>query len=300
MPDSHRKQPPSTQRAAGGVLWRLDHDGDAEVALVHRPRYDDWSLPKGKLHSGEVPLAAAAREVGEETGSAVGVSRYLGRTAYPVAAGRKTVDYWAMRHRGGTFTASPEVDELRWLPVAAAPSRASHAGDRQLLARFAGEPLPEAVVVLVRHAKAGKRSTWRGPDALRPLEPEGHAQAAELARVLPVFGPERIFSADRVRCIQTIQPMAELTGHQVEIAAPFDDDTYLQGPARTLRCLEKLAGTYASTVVCSQGVTIPGIIEDLGFADARSGTRKAAWWVVSFSAGGAVSADYYADPRDPH
>ena len=103
--------------AAGGAVWRDTPDGGTEVALIHRPRYDDWSLPKGKLDVGEHALTAAVREIGEETGLEVVVGRRSVRTRYPVPEGVKRVDYWVMRAVGGAFEPNAEADELRWLPL---------------------------------------------------------------------------------------------------------------------------------------------------------------------------------------
>src|ERR1700744_5312775 len=101
-------------RAAGGVVWRA-RKSKVEVALVHRPRYDDWSLPKGKLHEGETELAGAAREVAAEIGARVAVSRRIGEISYDVATARKTVGYWVMRHLAGEFVPNDEVDKVEWL-----------------------------------------------------------------------------------------------------------------------------------------------------------------------------------------
>jgi 8-oxo-dGTP pyrophosphatase MutT (NUDIX family) len=126
-------------RAAGGVLWR-EEDGETLVAVVHRPRHDDWSLPKGRLDEGEDEQTAAVREVLEETGARVEVGEDLGAVDYIVTKdGRtrpKTVRYWAMRFAGGGFEPSGEVDALDWLPVTDAAGRLSYARDRQVLARF--------------------------------------------------------------------------------------------------------------------------------------------------------------------
>src|SRR6478752_3850966 len=116
-----RRAPAPTVRAAGGVVWRL-RNGKPEVAVIHRPRYDDWSFPKGKLDEGETELAAAVREVGEELGSAVAVSRRIGEVRYPVPGGTKSVVYWVMRHQDGRFRATEEVDEVQWLRPKAARS----------------------------------------------------------------------------------------------------------------------------------------------------------------------------------
>jgi len=142
----NRPEPvPPVIRAAGGVLWRpsdgTDAAGPVEVAVIHRPRYDDWSLPKGKLTGGEQLLEAAIREVREETGHLVRVGRSLGSIRYQkVVAGRlrdKVVHWWAMLADGGTFIPNDEVDALRWLPVGAADAALTRDLERVVLARFA-------------------------------------------------------------------------------------------------------------------------------------------------------------------
>src|ERR671931_615493 len=100
-------------RAAGGVVWRRSTDGGIELALVHRPRYDDWSFPKGKLDPGESWEAAALREVREETGLECTLGRELPPTGYRDPKGRsKAVRYWLMEPRGGVFAAARHTDEL--------------------------------------------------------------------------------------------------------------------------------------------------------------------------------------------
>ena len=125
-------------RAAGGIVWRTGADGVVEVALVHRPKYDDWTLPKGKLHPGETEEKTAVREVEEETGLRCVLERPIGRIHYVDRRGRpKTVRYWLMRPIAGSFVPSDEVDELRWLPLDQAEALVSYEHDRWLLGRFA-------------------------------------------------------------------------------------------------------------------------------------------------------------------
>ena len=203
-------------RAAGGALWRTADDGTLLTALVHRPKYDDWSLPKGKPDPGEHPLETAVREVGEETGLRVAVGRRSVRTRYAVRSRdghpvAKEVDYWLMRVDGGEFAANDEVDELRWLTVAAAAELVSHEHDRAVLADLARTDVPRAPsLLLLRHASAGDRADFDGPDALRPLDRRGRAQARRLAQVLP---PSRRSSKPtwpfpRARCASLPRPRA--------------------------------------------------------------------------------------------
>jgi 8-oxo-dGTP pyrophosphatase MutT (NUDIX family) len=131
-------------RAAGGVVWR-EEGGERLVALVHRPRHDDWSLPKGKLDDDEDEETAALREVEEETGARVELGADLGTVDYIVTKDRrthpKTVRYWEMRYTGGEFRPNGEVDDLRWLSIEAATTCLTYARDRQILTRFAARPV---------------------------------------------------------------------------------------------------------------------------------------------------------------
>jgi 8-oxo-dGTP diphosphatase len=283
--------------AAGGVVWRDAGRAQVEVAIAYRNRYDDWTLPKGRLKPGETELLAAVREVGEETGSRVAVQRRLGRGGYRVGRQSKSVAFWVMQHRGGHFEGGQEIDRMRWLDPARARDLLSYPLDREMLDRFAATPVPDSVVAVVRHAKAGKRADWPGDDDRRPLDNEGHRQARRLARLLPCFVPEQIISADRVRCVQTVEPTAELLGLPIEIRPVFADEAYQADPVRALDELGELAKSEPSTVLCSQGEAIPALLELVAPRDAADSfaTKKAAMWVVSFADGISVAADYYED-----
>jgi 8-oxo-dGTP diphosphatase len=126
-------------QAAGGVVYRRD-DGALEVLLVHRPRYDDWTLPKGKLHRGESHEDGALREVEEETGLRCELGLELPSSHYHDQKGRpKVVRYWTMRPLGGAFHPHDEVDDARWLPLAEAETELSYDRDREILRAFAEE-----------------------------------------------------------------------------------------------------------------------------------------------------------------
>lgn len=134
----HRADP--SIRAAGAVLWRAV-EGVIEVGLIHRPRYDDWSLPKGKLDRGETEAQAAMRELEEETGHAGLLGAYLGVVEYIVVRKGtehpKTVHYWEVEARAGTFAPSDEVDALRWLSIGDAGPLLTQERDRGVLDQFA-------------------------------------------------------------------------------------------------------------------------------------------------------------------
>lgn len=120
--------------AAGGAVWRRGAAGEVEVLLVHRPRYDDWTLPKGKLDPGESHLAAALREVEEEAGLRCEAGEELAQVRYEDRHGRpKTVRYWEMKRVAGCFEPNDEVDAIRWVPLATARGELSHPRDDDVL-----------------------------------------------------------------------------------------------------------------------------------------------------------------------
>ncbi len=127
-------------RAAGGVVWRRPDGGPVLILLVHRPRYDDWSLPKGKCDEGESDASCALRETREETGLACRLGPELPSTRYHDNKGRpKTVRYWAMEPVAGDgeFTPNAEIDEIRWLPIPQAVKLLSYDHDRPVVQAFA-------------------------------------------------------------------------------------------------------------------------------------------------------------------
>ncbi len=127
------KNPPEQVRAAGGVIRRAGAEG-LEILVVHRPRYDDWSLPKGKLEDGESFEEGALREVEEETGFVCDLGDELTPTRYHDRKGRrKVVRYWLMTVRAGEFEPNEEVDELRWLPPDLARAKLDYDHDRLLI-----------------------------------------------------------------------------------------------------------------------------------------------------------------------
>ncbi|MEV6927174.1 NUDIX domain-containing protein [Dactylosporangium sp. NPDC051485] len=280
----------SVVRAAGGVVWRRD-GGATEIVLVHRPRYNDWSLPKGKLDPGEHELTAAVREVFEETAVEAVPQvrlpsiRYL--TGEPGV--EKSVDFWSMRAAAWTpRPADDEIEEARWVPATEAQSALSYAHDRGVVRAFLDLPPVTAVVALVRHAKAGKRHEWTGPDTERPLEPAGERDARALSGLLTLLRPDRVVSATPVRCRQTVEPL----GLPLELDPAFDE-LHPPGPAATR--LAELAGRGGTTVVCSQGKLMPPLLAALtNRADVNFHTRKGAGWVLSFAEGRLVGRDRLA------
>ncbi|SFK83980.1 8-oxo-dGTP diphosphatase [Amycolatopsis sacchari] len=291
--------------AAGAVLWR-DGGRGTEVAVVHRPRYDDWSLPKGKLDPGETFPAAAVRELAEETGFGVVLGRRLRVVRYPVRGEEKVVEYYSARAGAGAFSPNEEVDELRWLPVGEAADVLTYETDVAVLAEFRALPPALGTLLLVRHAKAGKREEWNGDDDLRPLSPAGQRQAEALRRLLPLFGVDHVFSAPRLRCVQTVRGLAEDLGAEVVQEPLLAEEAYWAEPDRGLARLLAIAAGGGTPAVCSQGGVIPDVVSRLAaglpLPTGKNGgvpSKKGSVWVLSFSAPGSnggprlVAADYH-------
>jgi 8-oxo-dGTP diphosphatase len=276
-----------------------------EVALIHRPHYDDWSLPKGKPKSGEMLPTTAVREVAEETGHTVILGPRLGSTRYPVPAGEKVAHYWVAHPTDGDFHPSDEVDELRWLPLPKALKLLSYQHDRSLLGKLDGWTARTATLLLVRHAEAGEREHWQGDDDLRPLTTAGYRQVEALRKLLPLFGARRVYSAPPLRCRQSVEGLAADLAVPIVIEPRLSEDSYGIDPAGALRRLLEIAAEPGGpAVACSQGKVIPPLIRSVAdsagfppFKDAPS--SKGSCWALFFGGDSSalpalLSADYYS------
>ncbi len=301
-----KKAPPNTPSgeifAAGAVLWRTADEESATplVALVHRPRYDDWSLPKGKVDPGETEPVTAVREVEEETGFACELGRRLTAVSYPVAAGTKRVRYWAARGLGGEFAPNSEVDELVWLPVKDAMKRLQYPHDRKVLRRFAKLPTDTRNVLIVRHGTAGTKARYKGDDAKRPLDKRGRAQAESLVGQLLAFGATTVYAAPRVRCHQTVEPLAEELGVTIFDEPTLTEEAYADDRRTARHRILEIAKTDGTPVICTQGKVIPDLIawwcDRNGVRSDKSRNRKGSTWVLSLHGDDLVAADHIGSP----
>jgi 8-oxo-dGTP diphosphatase len=287
--------------AAGAVLWRPDGDASSpEVAIIHRPRYDDWSLPKGKVDPGETEPVTAVREVKEETGYASHLGRRLAAVSYPTADGTKKVRYWAARTVGGEFAPNSEVDELKWLPVDKAMRELVYPHDRKVLRRFMKQPVDTQTVLIVRHGTAGSKSRYKGDDRKRPLDKHGRAQAESLIGLLLAFGGDKLYAADRVRCHQTLEPLAEELGAVIDDEPALSEEAYSQSRKAARNRILEIAAAGGTPVICTQGKVIPDLIawwcERDGVRPDKSRNRKGSTWVMSLAGGRLVSADHIGSP----
>lgn len=286
--------------AAGAVLWRqgnTDSDNpELEIAVIHRPRYDDWSLPKGKVDPGETAPVAAVREVQEETGHHAVLGRRLNKVSYPIDQGVKKVYYWAARSTGGEFEPGKEVDKLIWLPVADAMKKLDYAQDRNVLRRFTKQPADTSTVLVVRHGTAGRKSRFSGDDTKRPLDKRGRAQAEALVPQLMAFGATDVYAADRVRCHETVEPLAEELGVAIENESALTEESYAKSPKRGRHRILDIAAHKGTPVICTQGKVIPDLItwwcERDGVHPDKSRNHKGSTWVLSLSKGHLVAADH--------
>jgi 8-oxo-(d)GTP phosphatase len=287
--------------AAGAVLWRPNGDPAApEIAIIHRPRYDDWSLPKGKVDYGETEPVTAVREVREETGYTSHLGRRLTAVSYPVEQGIKKVRYWAARCVDGAFSPNAEVDELIWLPVSEAMKQLGYPHDRKVLRRFAKGPIDTQTVLIVRHGTAGSKSRYKGDDRKRPLDKHGRAQAESLVGQLLAFGASELYAADRVRCHQTLEPFAEELGATIHDEPALTEEAYSENRKAARHRILEIAAAGGTPVICTQGKVIPDLIawwcERDGVRPDKSRNRKGSTWVMSLADGRLVAADHIGSP----
>jgi 8-oxo-(d)GTP phosphatase len=289
-------------------VWRGEDEpgnGRVEIAVIHRPRYDDWSLPKGKLAPGESHLEGAIREVHEETGYRVQPGRSLGMVRYLKNSGgvprEKVVHYWAMRAVGGAFSPNREVDEMRWLPIDAARDQITRALDREVVERFAQRPAMTGSVLLVRHASAGSRAKWEGDDRQRPLDESGEEQAEGLVRLLSRFEVDEILSADYLRCTQTVAPLSESIGVPVKETPLLSEDGFPGHETEAVELLRTLGRPGRAAVACSQGGVVDELVEHLAGEDGVEldeplNLKKGGVWALSFDDRKLVGAERHPPP----
>ena len=259
----------TVEEAAGVLCWRRasPRPNGLEVLLVHRPRYDDWSWPKGKLKAGEPAAVAAVREAAEETGLGVVLGRPLGEVRYRLPNGRrKNVAYWAAtavgrldEEPGGDDDRPPgeppEVDGVAWVPVGEAAtmlSRESDAGPlRELQRHAAAGALATTPVLVVRHGTSRPRDSWARPDADRPLVSAGRRQARGLVPLLACWRPERLVSSPWTRCVDTVAPYASAAGLAIRTKGSLSEDGARRSPGRLRRNVQRLLDRGRPALLCT-------------------------------------------------
>jgi 8-oxo-(d)GTP phosphatase len=268
--------------AAGALPWRRRR-GALEIALVHRPRYDDWAWSKGKLEPGEEWPVAAVREVLEETGFHVRLGRTLPSSEYavPDQCGRSTTKvcrYWAAEVVGGDGALRNEIDDVAWLDVPTAMTRLSYPRDHDQLGALERADhegtLTTWPLVLVRHARSRSRTAWPNPDPLRPLNPRGRERAQALIPILAAYGVTRVVTSPSVRCLDTVLPYAVTAGKRARLKSGLSEAGFAEQPDRAPYHLTRLLERGNAAVVCSHGPVLPVLLERLaGVADDGQGAQ---------------------------
>lgn len=252
--------------AAGVVVFR----SGKRVLLVHRPRYDDWSFPKGKLDPGEHLAACAVREVAEETGLHVRLGPPLTGQRYAVSGGRmKSVSYWVGRAVGSDdvsgYQPNAEIDDVRWVGFDDALELLSYEHDRETLREAHGLRRKTHALVVLRHGEARSRKAWRQDDRLRPLLQAGRHQAQQLVPLLAAYDVTRVVSSSSTRCVETVGPYADITGWKLELEDGLSEEDATA--ASVLRLVDELSVAEDSAVLCTHRPVLPAVFDALGVPD---------------------------------
>ena len=253
--------------AAGALPWRI-RSGELEVLLIHRPRYDDWSWPKGKIDAGETMPECAAREVWEEIGLEGPLGIPLPTTRYRVAAGLKIVHYWALKV-GQADVVRPdgtEVDSTHWCGVEEAATLLTNQTDglplRWLAEAHRRDELDTRPLILLRHAKAKPRGSWTKAEGDRTLAASGVRQAAAVGRLLQVWNPERVVTSPWRRCVDTVRPyIAASNGRvKVKLEEKLTEASHRRKPDRAAAAVDRLFDKAKSAVICTHRPVLPTVL----------------------------------------
>lgn len=253
--------------AAGAVVTRKGGD----VLLVHRPRYDDWSFPKGKLNRGEHVTAAAVREVGEETGLHVRLGPPLSPQRYPIKVGHKTVHYWVGRvvtHDDVSgYLVNSEIDDVRWVSPREARRLLTYDYDRGTLEEAQLRRKRTEALIVLRHSKSRSRRAWRRDDRLRPLLQVGTAQARRITPLLAAYDVTTISTSSSVRCVQTVAPYAEQSGWPLLAHDGLSEEGATD--LTVVEAVDELLTHGDSSVLCTHRPVLPAVFDALGLPEVR-------------------------------
>jgi 8-oxo-dGTP diphosphatase len=261
--------------AAGAVVWRLV-EGKLRILLIHRTKYRDVTLPKGKVDPGEMLAETAVREVHEETGIRVSLGVSVGVSRYNLASKKqKIVHYWAAEAtddaiRASSFVPNREIAAVEWVSVKKARARLSYPVDVEILDFFANlvddGVLRTFPVIALRHGKALPRSEWDGPDAARPLTPRGRRQAKSIVGPLRAFGVRKIVTSDAVRCVETVRPLAKALDRKAVRTELISQDAWEDGTSDLRSVVGRRVRSGKPAVLCSHGPVLPGLLSEIALA----------------------------------
>ena len=250
--------------AAGAVVWRKHKDNFTEVAIIHRPKYDDWSFPKGKIEVGESLIACAHREVLEETNLQTEFGPHLGQVEYFTPDGLKKVTYWSAKVIGEKpFRTNTEVDQLKWIPITKVIEVLTNETDKEIFDKFVKVKFNSKPFILLRHAKAITRDEWQGEDDDRPLSSSGQNQAMRLLSTYQVFNIDQIHSSDAVRCYDTVKSMAKGLDIKLEVSSKLSENTYKKDKEKAFDYVRELIKEDKSILICSHNPILPKMLNKL-------------------------------------
>lgn len=280
----HDDAPTAPVLAAGVVPWRASGQ-ELEVLVIHRPQYDDWSWPKGKLDDGETLPECAVREVREEIGLVVDLGLPLPTTRYTIGAAKtpKEVWYWAAEaSRTAPVPDGREVDRTEWMSVTKARAALTNATDREpleaLVAAHRNKTLRTAPFIILRHAKAKPRSSWSRAEDQRPLAATGQRQAMSVRRLLGAWNPDKVITSPYLRCVETVTPYVKDTKRGFKEVGAFTEKTAKNKPKKSRKEMAARLGKQRSTLLCTHRPVLPEILEvlkDEVLADGTPETRDA-------------------------
>ncbi|MFZ4107978.1 MAG: NUDIX hydrolase [Candidatus Planktophila sp.] len=288
--------------AAGAVLWRYGVKKKIEVALIHRPRYDDWSLPKGKRDGSESMIACAYRELMEETGYTSIFGPELGEVTYVVDGISKIVKYWsAQAAEEPTGKPDPlEVDLIEWHSPADARKKLTLDDDRSVIDFFLEFGTGTTPLVLLRHAKAVKREDWDGDDGDRPLAHLGQLQAKRILTNFLPYGIEQVHSSDAMRCIETIEPMSRSLNMHPIFSTDLSEYRFAKDKEAALDYAQDLMDAGHSAIICSHNPILPKLLKKLigkkNFKQLDQELKPAEAWVLHHRDGEIIAIDWIEAP----
>nr|WP_146341931.1 NUDIX hydrolase [Nesterenkonia sp. NBAIMH1] len=257
--------------AAGALIWRL-YQGQLQVLLIHRPRYDDWSFPKGKLDEGETLPECAVRECAEEASVKIRLGVPLPVTRYEIQgqSGPRTKEvwYWAAQIIDGRPKPDgQEADEIRWVTPEQARGMLSQPGDLEPLDELQHlcdeTRLHTVPFVVLRHAKAKPRSSWSKPESERPLAATGKRQAKTVEQLLSAWRPRTLHCSPWKRCAETVAPYVKKHRHRIKYRKSLTEKRAAQDPAKTARRVRRSLELVVPSLVCTHRPVLPLVLNAL-------------------------------------
>ena len=289
-------------RAAGAVLWRRLSDELLQIALIHRPRYNDWSFPKGKAEENESDISCAYREVLEETGYVSQFGPELGSVNYEVDGKKKVVKYWAAQAIGNPIHPIDlgEVDQLIWVNLDDAKKKLTLESDQKILESFQSFGSDSYPLILLRHAKAISREEWQSDDGDRPLAHIGQMQAKRFLSKIHPYEIKEIYTSDAVRCYESIEPIARALSINPVFSPALSEYSFIKDKKSWHQSITEIMENEIATLVCSHNPVIPEIVKKLigkkNFNELNHELLPGEAWILHHKDGEVVAIDWVSAP----